>query len=81
MDVGELVATARLRRSIPEPSTRRLIRVAAGLSQEEVAAAVGVTAAALSRWETGRRHPRGQARDRYAHVLGSLRELGQERRS
>lgn len=52
------------------------IRRDAGLSQAEVAEHVGVTAAAISRWESGKRRPRGQAAIRYGRILGEL-----ERRS
>jgi transcriptional regulator with XRE-family HTH domain len=76
VEIRELIATARRRRSLPDPATRRLIRVTAGVSQAELAAAIGVRGASLSRWETGRRHPRGQVRDRYAHALEELRAVG-----
>ena len=48
------------------------VRVSAGLSQAEVAHAVGVTAAAVGHWEKGRSMPRGQAALRYARLLLDL---------
>jgi transcriptional regulator with XRE-family HTH domain len=54
------------------------LRIAAGLSQSEVAATVGVTSAAISHWENGRRVPRGQAARRYAQLLDSLASAGRE---
>lgn len=50
------------------------IRRAAGVSQGEIAAVVGVTPACISRWEAGDRRPRGPAAIAYARVL---RELAQ----
>ena len=47
-------------------------RLAAGLSQGEIARAIGVTPATLSRWEAERRHPTGEAAVRYAQVLRAL---------
>jgi transcriptional regulator with XRE-family HTH domain len=48
------------------------LRVAAELSQAEVAAAIGVTPTAVQKWESGRRMPRGQVAVRYARFLVQL---------
>ena len=48
------------------------LRVAAGLSQGEMAAAIGVTPACISRWEAGDRRPRGAAAVAYAQLLREL---------
>lgn len=50
----------------------RDVRMTAGLSQSEVGQAVGVTAAAVSRWERGERLPRTDAAIRYARLLHAL---------
>ena len=42
-----------LRRALPDPARIRLIRQAAGLTQAEVGAAVGVTQETVSKWESG----------------------------
>lgn len=60
------------RRRLPAPSERRSIRVAAGLSQEEVAALVGVHRESVSRWELGQRSPRGEMLVAYVEVLDEL---------
>ena len=60
------------KRRLPEPSIRRMLRIEAGLTQGEVAATVGVTRTAISRWESGDRHPRGPLASRYAEVLREL---------
>ena len=59
---------------LPEPAERRSLRESAGLSQQEIADAVGVTRAAVSHWETGTRSPRGEVRDRYVSAIRVLRE-------
>jgi transcriptional regulator with XRE-family HTH domain len=52
------------------------VRQAAGLSQGEIGQVVGVTAAAVSRWERGNRLPRSEAGLRYARLLDSLAKMG-----
>ncbi|MEU3773636.1 helix-turn-helix domain-containing protein, partial [Streptomyces sp. NPDC032472] len=54
---------------LPSPTERRRLREAVGLTCEEVALAVGVTAATLRAWEAGRLEPRGRKRDQYARLL------------
>ncbi len=66
------VAAARLRRGLPDPELRRIIRRRAGLSQAEVGAAVGVDGPTVCRWELGTRSPRQPAADRYADLLARL---------
>jgi DNA-binding transcriptional regulator YiaG len=67
-----LIATSRRRRSLPEPRVRKALRQAAGLTEVEVGRAIGVTASTVSRWETGRRSPRGTVRDAYTELLEAL---------
>ncbi|MGH2787214.1 MAG: helix-turn-helix domain-containing protein [Actinomycetota bacterium] len=64
---GELAWVRRLCRS----GQARAIREA-HLSQVEAALSVGVSPAALSRWEAGLRVPQGEAAVRYAALLRSL---------
>ena len=73
--VEELLDIARVR-ELARNGTARTIREAAGLSQGEVARAVGVSVPALHRWEKGDRTPRGDPAIRYAHVLDSLIRRG-----
>ena len=60
---------------LPEPAELRSLREAAGLSQQELADAMGVTRAAISHWETGVRSPRGEMRHRYMSAVRVLREV------
>ena len=69
--VEDLLARNRSRR-LPDPGIRRMLRIEAGLTQDDVAAAVGVTRTAISRWESGDRHPRGPFASLYAEVLREL---------
>jgi transcriptional regulator with XRE-family HTH domain len=71
MNANEAVLVARARRATQDGRARS-VRVAAGLSQHEVGAVVRVTAAAISRWESGVRLPRGEAAVRYARFLDRL---------
>lgn len=48
------------------------LREAAGLSQGELAAVVGVSSAAYCRWESGERAPRGVAALRLGRFLRAL---------
>jgi DNA-binding transcriptional regulator YiaG len=61
-------------RELPTPEECREIRENAGLSQQEVADAVGVAKATISHWEAGARTPRGVLRIRYAEAIRALRE-------
>lgn len=62
----------RRRRGLPSPVERRLLRLRTGLSQAAVAASIGVTTAAISRYESGQREPRLEILERYASVLSRL---------
>lgn len=44
------------------PSRIMLLRIAKGLRQEDIAAAVGVSPQTVSNWETGRTEPKLKAR-------------------
>jgi transcriptional regulator with XRE-family HTH domain len=74
MDHQEKALTkAREREKFPKPAQRRFVREEAGLTLRDVARALGVTEAAVSRYETGLREPRGELRDKYLKVLERLR--------
>jgi len=63
-----------LHRDLPTPEERRAIRRAAGLSQGELAQAIGVTRQAVSNWESGIRTPKGACLERYVTAIRTLRE-------
>lgn len=56
------------------PEERRALREAAGLSQDDIAREIGTTRAAVSRWESGDRFPRGAHLFAYAEILRALRK-------
>lgn len=62
------------REPLPSPRVRQQLRVAAGLSQADVAEAVGVQRLAVARWELGQVMPRKPHREAYAHLLRRLTE-------
>ncbi|MFJ2170380.1 helix-turn-helix transcriptional regulator [Streptomyces griseofuscus] len=57
---------------LPSPRVRQQLRVAAGLTQEEVAHAIGVKRVAVARWEAGLTKPHRSNRLKYAHFLRRL---------
>ncbi|MFJ3213841.1 helix-turn-helix transcriptional regulator [Streptomyces flaveolus] len=59
---------------LPAPRVRQQLRLAAGLTQQEVADAVGVKRLAVARWELGQTHPRRPHRAVYIHLLKRLAE-------
>lgn len=64
----------RVHRALPPPERRAELRKAAGLTLQEVADAVGVTATSVWFWEQGQRRPSGAHLDAYLDALGALRE-------
>lgn len=71
-DLESLLTRAHLRRRLPDPPVRRMLRMRAGLSQAQFAAALGVSPAALSRWESGTRTPVGPFAEAYGTALDRL---------
>jgi DNA-binding transcriptional regulator YiaG len=77
--LDQLLEDARRREALPAPPVRRLLREQAGLSQADVAAALGVGRTAVTRWEMGTRSPRRPMQVAYAELLERL--AGQEQPS
>lgn len=50
----------------------RTIRERAGLSQSELARALGVDNGTVNKWESRQRRPRGEAAQRYAQLMSEL---------
>lgn len=59
---------------LPPPSERVRLRRAQGLTQAQVAGALGVTAGAVGSWEKGRYDPKGETREQYAELLRLIAE-------
>lgn len=59
---------------LPPPRVRAQLRLAASLTQQDVADAVGVKRLAVVRWELGKSTPRRPQRDAYNHLLKRLAE-------
>lgn len=68
------LARAQARERLPTPEERRLLRERAGLSQADIAAALGVTRAAVAQWEAGRCRPRTEYLIPYLSILDRLAE-------
>ncbi|MCY0930892.1 helix-turn-helix transcriptional regulator [Streptomyces sp. H27-H1] len=60
--------------TLPTLQVRRQLRLAAGLTQSEVAEAIGVKRLAIARWEAGATQPHRGNRRAYAHLLRKLAE-------
>jgi transcriptional regulator with XRE-family HTH domain len=70
-NVDDLLERTRNRR-LPDPDIRRLLRTRSGLTQAEIANAIGVQRPTVSRWESGLRTPRGRHADAYSQLLRGL---------
>jgi transcriptional regulator with XRE-family HTH domain len=70
------LARGRARRRLPSPEARRLLRERAGVSQRDVATALGVTREAVAQWESGRRSPRPALAVAYVALLDRLAAAG-----
>lgn len=70
-DLTQAAAVADVRARLQD-GRAKTVREASGLSQSEVARAIGVHASALSRWEAGSRAPRGDAALRLGRLLDRL---------
>ena len=70
----KLLDKAKAHRELPPPSMRRAIRIGAGVTQQDIADEQGVTRAAVSRWESGERQPRGDDLLAYVAILKSLQD-------
>lgn len=60
--------------ALPPPAERARLRQAQGLSQAQVADALGVSRGAVSGWEKGRYDPHGVVREEYAELLRLIAE-------
>jgi DNA-binding transcriptional regulator YiaG len=61
-----------IRRKLPPPQVRRALREANGLSAADLARPLHVTRQAVSKWECGKRTPRGELLQAYLAVLDEL---------
>jgi transcriptional regulator with XRE-family HTH domain len=68
----ELRHKIKARLQLPSPAVRRALREEAGLSQAELAKALGVHRETISRWEAGKRGLRGRYLVEYAALLKEL---------
>ena len=73
-----LAEQLRRERRRPSPAVARALRCEAHLSQETVAAAIGVHRTTLTRFETGHQRLRPAAAERLADVLAELEQGGVE---
>jgi DNA-binding transcriptional regulator YiaG len=72
-EVSELLERVRARRRLPPAAERRRIRQAAGISQDDMARALGVSQMSIWRWERGTRPREHEAA--YARLLDELERL------
>lgn len=60
------------RPTLPDPAYLKAIRQKSGLTQAEVAEAIGVTPGAVKHYEAGRRRPRGENLARYSEAVEEM---------
>jgi transcriptional regulator with XRE-family HTH domain len=60
--------------AMPPPEERRRLRIAAGLTGVELAAAISVSPASIYNWETDKRTPTGLQKAAYLEALNTIRE-------
>ncbi|WP_244905440.1 helix-turn-helix transcriptional regulator [Streptomyces agglomeratus] len=60
--------------TLPPPPVRQQLRLAGGLTQAELAEAIGVQRVAVARWEAGLTQPHRNNRLKYAKLLRQLAE-------
>lgn len=70
--LSEALERARRRRELPDARTRRLTRARAGITQIDLARALGVDRATVSRWESGDRNPDGELLVAYLDALAQM---------
>ncbi|WP_407555095.1 helix-turn-helix transcriptional regulator [Streptomyces sp. Pv4-95] len=70
--VETLLKSGPRRTTLPEPAQRARLRTDYGLSQAEVAEALGVARNTVAGWESGRSEPQGATRAAYAKLLEGM---------
>jgi DNA-binding transcriptional regulator YiaG len=73
--LDEALQRSRLRRRLPDPAGRRMLRERVGLSQGDIARALNVGRPTVCRWESGQRDP---GREHLAAYLSLLTRLTRE---
>ncbi|MGW2821612.1 sigma factor-like helix-turn-helix DNA-binding protein [Streptomyces sp. NPDC001443] len=63
---------------LPSPGELRRLRERGALTQDQVAARIGVPLKTVRAWEAGRTAPRGRKREEYARLLASFAEPGHD---
>jgi DNA-binding transcriptional regulator YiaG len=74
METSQLLTFARAVGKLPPARQRRRIRDDAGISQRELAEALGVGVMTFNRWERGVARPRGQHATAYLALLEKLED-------
>ncbi len=69
--MADVLSKAQVRRRMPSPEARRLLRTRSGLTQDDLARALGVNRATVSRWEAGR-NPRATLAARYLELMDRI---------
>ena len=72
LELDRALYKSRARRRLPSPEQRRALRERAGITQADVAKALGVHRITVTRWETGQRVPGNKKIEAYVRLLDRL---------
>jgi DNA-binding transcriptional regulator YiaG len=73
----ELLANLRSHRKLPPPAERKRLREQAGVSLRSLAAAIGCSHVAITRWEAGAKPADPAQLIRYQRLLDELKRLAE----
>lgn len=75
VDTAQIDRKVQVQRHRIDPAVAKLIRIAAGLSQDDIARALDVARSTVCRWESGRRRPSAEQAEKYYALLTHVQDI------